>query len=66
MFSENYKAYITRPQLDGETVDIFEAVDDKFGDEKIYNDVAKTKWNELMLNMVTARTRIFMIFYDVV
>ena len=37
---------MNRASLDGETVDIFEAVDDKFVDEKIVNDVTKTKWAE--------------------
>ena len=37
--------YTIRASLDGETIDIFEAVDDKFVDEKIFN-VAKTKWAE--------------------
>ena len=35
------------------------AVNDKFDDEKVFNDVAKTKWAEVMLNMVTALTSIF-------
>ena len=34
LLSDNYRNYITRARLDGETVDIFKAVD-----EKIFNDV---------------------------
>ena len=46
--NENVKKIkaVTRRSLDGKTVDIFEAVDDKFVDEKIFNDVTKTKWAE--------------------
>ena len=55
---ENYRAYITGTTLDDETVDIFEAVDDKLVDEKEFNDVTRTKQAQSFFSVQTPKFKL--------